>query len=188
MKKQILYFVTIILFIGINSCKKDNSDIPSDVNFIEVTIDGKKYNGDVGGMFGFTSQETCDNKLGYLINAGQVETSDFFLDLYLMHYENLDDFKSAEKGEYQVRNGYNFNGNTCNFEVEVSFDDNTESNYHTSLKTGGKNTITNIKKLGETSTDVEYAIQGTFSCVFINHSNKEISVTGKYNVITEVLK
>ncbi len=191
MKKLILFLVATVLLCGFYSCNKDDSDLPSGENYLEITVNGKTYDTDNGGILGFSDRETCDEKDGFLMGVGQIETSELFFEFYINHYENLIDFETAEKGQYGVgvfdifREDF-YEG--CNFDAKVIFEDYTESDHDTNLKSGGTNTITSIKRLDETSTDVNYAIEGNFSCKFLNDSGVEVSVSGKYNVVTYVLK
>lgn len=177
----LLFLIALSLF----SCKKDSGTSSTD-NYLEITINGKNYKADVSGTFGFTDNETCDEKPAYLANVGQVETSDFFFDIYLLHYENVADFQDATTGDFSVKNS--FFSTLCNFDVGVELEDNTQDDIETTLFSGGKNTISDIKQVGETSTEINYVVKGSFSCSFRNSSNDKIPVTGSYQLTLNVLK
>ena len=189
MKKQILLLVTIVLFFGLYSCSKDDSDLSSGKNYLEISVDGKKYDADNGGIMGY-SWETCDEKPGYINMVGAIETSEFYFEFGVTHYENLSDFESQIKGEYGVKklSIIYSGGNLCKFDAAVWFDDKIQSDHDIRLAKNGKNTITNIKRLDETSSNVNYEIQGNFSCTFVNNNGEGIEVTGKYSLVTYVLK
>ncbi|WP_167612322.1 hypothetical protein [Maribellus sediminis] len=183
MKKSILNLLIIVSFIPLFSCSEEEDD-PLKKEYLEIVVNGKKYDAIAEEWSNFDT-ETCDEKSGTRVNVGEIETSDFYLDLHIMHYTNLDDFTTADKGNYSIRNSLSIN-NICNFEAVVRFKDYTQGDYLTSVKDGGTNTITEIEKLDENSDIMLYGIKGNFNCTRINISGEEISVMGNYYVLVLV--
>ncbi|WP_340112330.1 hypothetical protein [Maribellus mangrovi] len=180
MKKSILNLLIVVSFISYLSCS-DKKDDPLSEEYLEVEVNGKKYDGIVEEL-SYYDTETCDNKRGTRVNVGEFENSDFYIDLHIMHYTDLDDFISAGEGNYNIQNSVGIK-DLCNFEAAVRFKDYTQGDYLTNIKDGGTHTIAEIKKLDENSHFILYAAKGNINCKFINKSQEEISVVLNYKVL-----
>lgn len=182
MKKIVLKVFLIISIVSFFACNEDD-DLALNKSYFEIDVNGKKYEGNVESWSG-NEMETCDDKTSLIVNIGEVEASDFFFDLNMLHYANLEDFIAAPEGNYEVKETFGLD-NLCNFDARGRFEDKTQNNYITNI-VNGTNTVTGIQKLEEGNLFVSYAIQGNFNCVFVNKSEEEITVTGKYNLLTVV--
>lgn len=181
MKKSTLSFLIIVSFLSFLSCNNKEDD-PLSEEYLEIVVNGIRYDGIVE-EWSYFDTETCDDKRGTRVNVGEIENSDFYIDLRIVHYTNLDDFISAVEGDYNVRNSLGPNDQLCNFDAVVRFKDYTQDDYLTSIKDSGTNTVTEIKKLDENSHFILYAVKGNTNCTFINKSEEEISVVLNYKVL-----
>jgi len=178
----LLFYVSLVLV----SCKKDSdNDNESSESFIEITVNGKIYNtSNYSSGSGFGSMNGCNGKSTFMATIGQIEASTLFFDVYLTHYENSTDFVASNIGQYKVYSDFG----DCNLDLGVSFDDKSESNQRTTLLTGSNHTVTKIKQIENTSTNIGYFVTGTFSCSFKNSQGQTIPVTGKYQTTLYALK
>lgn len=177
MKELVLHALILILFFGFFSCNDEES--PTNKPYLEITVNGNQYSGNIGET-NFLEQQTCDNKSSFIIDVGEVETPDIFFQMRIMHYSLLDDFISKGEGNYEIKKiGIE---DLCHFDGDIYYKDKTQTNYTTSVKSGGVNTITDIQKLEELGYIVIYAVQGYFNVTIVNSIEEEFTVTGKYNI------
>lgn len=181
-------FIFLLFFslLSIVSCKKDSdNDNPSSGSFIEITVNGKTYNtSNYSSGSGFGSVEGCYGKPTFKASIGQIDVSTLFFDVYLTHYENNTDFTTSSTGQYKVYSDFG----DCNLDLGVSFTDKSQSNQGTTLQSGSNHTVTKIKQVDNTSTEIGYFVSGTFSCSFKNSQGQIIPVTGKYQTNLYALK
>lgn len=184
MKAHLFLFFCSLL--AIVSCKKDsNNDDTSLESYVEITVNGKTYNtSNYASGSGFGSMEGCNGKPTFRATLGQIDISTFFFDVYLTHYENNTDFTKSNIGQYKVYSDFG----DCNLDLGVSYDDKSQSNQWTTLQAGSKHTVSEIKQVDQTSTNIGYSVSGTFSCSFKNSQGQIITVTGKYHTVLYVLK
>lgn len=188
MRKTTSFLILLYLVFGI-SCEEDHPLTHFSIageNYLEITIDGEKYNNE-GSLVasGRSSGITCDNKSGALVFIGEISNPEFYFDLYVKHYYNLVDFKTAEIGTFKV--GDNMSP-LCNFDAFAEFQDHNESVVFTHIKSEGINKITKIYETNIPAADEslygikgkKYGVEGEFSSAFINQSGKIIEVSGKY--------
>lgn len=180
MNKSILNLLVVVSLISLFSCSEEED--PLSKEYLEFVVNGEKYDGTVE-EWSYFDTEICDDKKGTRVNVGEIENSHFYIDLRIVHYTNLEDFISVEEGDYNVRNSLGSSDQLCNFEAVVRFKDYTQDDYLTSIKDGGTNTISEIKKLDENSHFILYAVKGNINCTFVNKSEEEISVMLNYKVL-----
>jgi len=183
MKKLVpkaLIFISFFLFFSCNDV-----DYPANESYFQISVNGKQYDGNIGEI-NLLEQKTCDDKSSFILDVGEVENSDVFLRMRLMHYSVLNDFISKGEGSYEIKR--NPLEDLCHFDGLVYYEDKTQDDYTTSVKSGGVNTITDIQKLEETDYMVSYSIQGNFNVTIVNSIDEELTVTGEYNVQTIVYK
>lgn len=191
MKNKIYKIISIITVFALVTGCSSNSDSPSTSNtdYLEITIDGKSYKQDIyHGGTGSSGQSGCVNKPHFLQFLGQIENSAFFFGSNILHLENDVDFKNSVVGAYATKQENITNSSACNLDLVISFEDKTQSVKTTQLITGGKNTITSIKKGKSTDTEYEFIIIGNFSASFKNKANVIIPVSGKYQITIVVYK
>ncbi len=175
----------------LTSCKKENQVNENGEDFLEITANGKTYKNTLVNGFGFSNISGCNSKPHALSSISQIDVAALFFGVLLKHYENNVDFQISNKGTYGVKEDNTFVGpsNSCNLDIEVSLDDKTKPNQSTILQaSSNSHTVTDIKKISETSTNVSYKVIGIFSSSFKNSANDLIVITGKYQTTIQVLK
>lgn len=183
MQHRSLKLLLVFLFATVYACS-DKEDFDANENYFHVFIDGEKHYG-FRERLSFTEQETCDDKAGMLVEVGEVRTENWGFDLRMMHYKNAKDFSEQEVGEYSIKDPI-FSDTFCKLEAVVRFWDYSQENTLTRLKEGGINTVSKIIAFEATDSYTNYAIQGNFTCVFVNAQEEEIALSGKYNLTTIV--
>jgi len=193
---RISFYYSLFFLLSINTaCKKSSTPIPDNTNngLFEVTINGQKFTNSWPPGFvdlsGFSST-TCDNKPGYFINILDSDlNSRFQINTDLQHYHNNVNFGTGAIGTFGLTNGPPPPGSLgyCHFTLYFALKDKSLSNQSTTLLTGGNHTVTSIKTLSNSSGRKEVLVEGTFQGTFKNSSNTNISVSGNYKKIIEIL-
>jgi len=184
-----LYQVLLLCaFPWLSSCEKNND---SSGDFLEITVNGQNHRRDETNGFGVSNVTGCNTKAHYLSNISQIDVATLFFEISLKHYENNIDFQSSTPGTYAVKadNIYGLNPISCNLDVESMLEDKTKTNQSTTVQSSSSSHIvTQVSRIGESSTDYSYRIKGTFTAVFKNSANQLITVTGNYQTTIQVLK
>jgi len=194
LKISFYYFLFFSLSIN-TACKKSGTPIPGNTTneFFEVSINGQKFTNSWPPGFinlsGFTSI-TCDNKPGYLINILDSDlNSRYQINTDLQHYHNNVNFGTGTTGNFGLTDGPLLPGSPsyCHFTLYFALKDKTLSNQRTTLQPGGNHIVNSIKTLSNSSGRKEVLVEGTFQGTFKNSSNTNISVSGNYKKIIEIL-
>lgn len=192
LKRPFNYFLFFLLSIN-TACKKSSTPVPGNTNneFFEVTINGQKFTNSWPPGFvdlsGFT-KNTCDNKPGYLINILDSDlNSRFQINTDLQHYQNNVNFETGATGTYGLTDLFPGSPGLCHFTLYFALKDKSLSNQRTTLLSGGNHIVTSIKAISNSSGRKEVLVGGTFQGTFKNSSNTNISVSGNYKKIIEIL-
>ena len=187
-----LVLVFSLVFMGCNPDDEDtntgsSSPPPSNNSyFMNATINGQPYSTDDVGIFGFGNQDGCTSQNYHLDNIGQIDLANYFLDVYVFRFENNVDFSalSPESGNVIDYYDYFFDDNLvkCNFDLAVALRDEQQSDTQTTLNPSGTHTVTSITQVDQSSTDITYAIEGTFSFSVTNSVGAVIPITGNYRI------
>lgn len=188
--KKLTIFAVFLLFIFAISCNDNSLVTPEWENHLEITINGETFitNMEGGGYKGISELKTCDNKAATQNIVGTINTANFRFELALFHYPNLSDFENSEVGTNKVGSYILSSEDTsnCNLDALAYLEDKNEDIVYTSLMLGATHKVIQITDLGRdinsTYLDaVKYKIEGELNnLVFINASDKEILVSGKY--------
>ena len=188
-----MFFVAILFYM--TSCSKSTPKTPTTPSsttskqFLEITLDSKVYKYDLQGvvMAGYLDV-LCDNKKGFLNNIydGDLDNR-FTINTDLFHYTIDADFKDVSPGNYTLVDVDYFK-DYCNCTFSLNLEDNSLSNYRTTLLAGGKHNISSVKFLGSASGNNEYLIAGNFTASYKNSANATIPVSGSYQKIVSVTK
>lgn len=183
-----LLFVLIAVFAI--SCSDDTPATPDSENYLEITINGEELITNTGGgsFKGILEQKTCDGKAATLNMIGIINSANFKFELSLFHYPYNSDFEDSKKGTYKVGSYIlSVNDSTmCNLDAMAYLEDKNEDIVYTTLMPGAIHEVTEIISLGSgdnsTSQNAnKYEIRGEIkNLVFINASDEEILVSGKY--------
>lgn len=194
LKRSFNCFLFFLLSIN-TACKKSSTPVPDNTNnqLFEVTINGQKFTNSWPSGFvnlsGFSSN-TCDNKPGYFINILDSDlNSRFQINTDLQHYHNNVNFGTGSTGAFGLTDLFPMPGSPglCHFTLYFALKDKSLSNQRTTLLNGGNHTVTSIKTISNSSGRKEVLVEGTFQGTFKNSSNTNISVSGNYKKIIEIL-
>ncbi len=194
-------FTFLLLVTCFTSCSPDDEDDNNGgggqgnnttTYFMNVTINGQAYQTNSVGFFGFVNQEGCLPVNYKLTNIGQIDIADYFLDAYLFRYENNEDIAEINPGVGDViQSLYYFDspegGNSCNFRLVIDLEDKQLAVEDTNLLPSGTHSVTSINQVSQNSTEVTYAVEGNFSCSFINDAGQQINITGTYRMPIDCL-
>jgi hypothetical protein len=190
--KLILQSISLcVLLVTLGSCKKEETKTTNSnhTEFFEITIDGQTFKETFTflNLSGFEST-TCDNKPGFLNTIHDPDlNSRFSINTDISHYKNEIDFDTKGVGNYVLNGGPNPFG-LCHLTFYLQLSDKSHSNENTTLQPGGVHTLTSIETISTSSGKKDVLLEGTFSGVYKNSSNSNISVSGRYKKIVEVLK
>ena len=191
--KVFLSIIAICATIFLIGCKKSsNSTSNSTITpyFMKVTVNGANYSNDLVNFGGLDNQNGCNSKVYNIDYISQIYVSNFSLNVMIKHLQNNTDFNGSVHGTYLVKEMWNNSEETiCNFELEIGYEDKTQSNQTVHL-TGTNNihNITSVKLKSQNSTSYTYDIEGNFSCSVKNSANAIINITGTYKSNIETLK
>jgi len=185
LKISFYYFLFFLLSIN-TACKKPDN---TNNGLFEVTINGQKFTNSWPPGFvdlsGFSSI-TCDDKPGYFINIFDSDlNSRFEINTDLQHYHNNVNFGTGATGTFGLTD--EGSPSYCHFTLYFALKDKSLSNQRTTLQPGGNHIVTSIKTLSNSSGRKEVLVEGTFQGTFKNSSNTNISVSGNYKKIIEIL-
>jgi hypothetical protein len=187
--------VLMLALVSFSSCNEDDElvdggdggAVDEPAYFMQTTINGQTYMTNSVGFFGFGNQDGCEPVSYQLDNIGQIDIADYFFDAYLFHYENNEDFATVTPGISDVMQMYEYfstpeAANSCNFRLVAGLVDKQLSDDETLLIPPGTHTVVSITQVSQNSTDVIYAVAGSFSCSFLNAAGEQIDVTGTYKI------
>jgi hypothetical protein len=186
-----LVIVFSLVFIGCNPDDEDtntgsSSPPPSNNSyFMNATINGQSYstNNVVPGGFG---GDGCTSQNYRLDNIGQINLANYFLDVNIFRLVDNVDFSALSPGPGNVIDYYDYfyddNLEKCNFDLAVALDDEQQQNTLTTLNPSGTHTVTSITQVNQSSTDITYAVEGTFSFSVTNSVGAVIPITGNYRI------
>jgi len=160
--------------------------------FMNATINGQSYQTNLVSMFGFSNQDGCLPVNYHLDNIGQIDVANYFFDAYIFRYENDQDLAGINTGTGGAIQMFNYfytpeGDNSCNFRMVADLRDKQQSDEGTTLLPSGTHTVTSITEVSQNSTEVTYAVEGSFSCSFINDAGQQINITGTYRIPIECL-
>ncbi len=186
------------LCMSLSSCSKDdegntgNDDIVgvdstennSNVNFFEITINGKTYKESKLGFFSYTSYS---NSSLYLTNLFQEENSDFFCDIFLVLSKTKNNFEASLTGNHKLLGTYSWNTEEKNLDLIVRFDKFFGGDHFELLPSSTYN-VTEVKLIETTANDKSiYSVSGNFSCQHKNPKTEKVfSSTGKFKYILTI--
>lgn len=187
-----IIFCFIFLCIYCCSCN-DDDDEQSEKNYIEISFNGENVSGYTSKGPSYASEdEIYKEKPGIFDQISNVSTSNYTFLFSLYHYINFNDFESSQIGMYSICDTCT---NASNLDALVYLRDNTESNGLTSLMSGAKNKVLEIKNLGDeipspyVNGSIKYRIKGELNnMIFRNEGNEDIVVSAKYEAYISVVK
>lgn len=190
--------ILFIGFISISSCsflEEEFDDITGGENlsyFMQVTINGVEYETNDVSVFGFGNRDGCLPVDYHLDNIGQIDIADYFFDAYLFRYENNEDMEGISSGTGSVAPMFDFfytpeGANSCNFRMVADLRDKQQEEDYTELLSSSSNTVTSVTQISQSSTEVVYAVEGNFSCSFVNVVGEQININGTYRIPIECL-
>lgn len=192
MKKYL--FLLSILMVSLVSCKKDEIARPASGYFLKANIGGQDYQVTDQQMFNtfqYTDEDGCISTKRYTYaNISQIETTNFFFDLYIKHYEKEVDFMGSQTGRKDVHSDLDDVGTICNLDLTVLYQNKADLQWYLPTNQRPINVnVTKITKTAETSTYVKYDIEGDFDFqLLLGNTTNYIPVTGTYRTWIEVLK
>ena len=193
----------LILVFSLVGCKKDEGNNQStnggnggnggnntDTYFMNATINGVNYSFTSESIYGFGSQGGCLPVSYFLRNIGQIDVSNFFLDVNLFHYSNNADFSLSDTGYFAVHSIDDYSWvegspDFCAQDLVVNLEDNSNSDNNWFLVPGGIHVVTSISQSSQSSTDVVYNVEGNFSMSFVSNNGQSVPVSGNYRVQVE---
>lgn len=188
MIRKPLRIIVLLLFIVLQSCSKDDDGSSNTSYFLNVEVQGTNLS--ATSPLGFASSpeidcQTNDEILEFL-NIGQIDTSQYFMDVFLAHYEDSSNFSDDIN---QQSNVIEFIDNReCYENFDFQFDFVLNDN-RVNLDSSSNNTsqITNIESVESNSQQTTYAISGKFNLTFLDIDNSPVVVTGEYRIPVSVL-
>ena len=189
-------FVLILALVSFSSCNEDDELVNNGGDggaddepayFMQINLNGQTYLTTAVGVFGLGDQNGCLPVNYQLDNIGQIDVADYSFDAYLFHYENNEDFAAVIPGTGDVMQMYDYfntneGENSCNFRLVAGLVDKQLSDDETTLIPPGTHTVVSITAVSQSSTEVIYAVAGSFSCSFLNAAGEEIEITGTYKI------
>jgi hypothetical protein len=188
MKKIVL--LILVLGFSLISCSDDDGNSSSETGYyLEVNLLGDTYKDTNIGLFSYNEDE-CNTNLPLVIQSiGQIEKSNFFIDSFIVHFEDQSDFQ-----------GYNVNNSTfwansymqdgdCyeNLNLIINFElDGIDLNLDTTKN--NSNTIKKVSKISESNLEITYSVEGSFIGTFKKSDNTLVELTGKYRLPISTLK
>jgi len=178
-------FFGFLLIILLFACKKSNDGTINYPYHLNATINSINYTTNSVATFGLNNEPGCiANKSFDVINVGQINVDDYYLDCYFKHYTNNIDFVSTKPGNHRIFDGGDLlKANQCNGDLIIGLIDNNIPNlYNNTILQPNNivNKITNITKIDSSVNTITYSVKGNFSCSFKNTNNVIISVSGDY--------
>ncbi|MFL9485694.1 hypothetical protein ACI6Q2_23125 [Chitinophagaceae bacterium LWZ2-11] len=188
-----IFYSILLLSVIIAGCKKDDGGVSVYPYHLNVTIGSVKYATNSVASFGLSNELGCvANKSFEVTNAGQIYSSDYFIDCYFKHYTYNKDFSNTRPSSHKIFDGGDLlKNNQCNCDLIIGLIDNSiSSNLYatTILQTANvSHNVTKILKVDTSGNSITYSVSGSFSCYFKNINNVLIPVSGDYVLpITEL--
>ena len=200
MKKAFIY-ILLVTSIGLNSCSKGSSGNGGGSQSLpnQIIINGQTYSYtanaiDISGT-GSSGHTSCNGISSFYQFGPIFENASYYVDLYLVHYQNDKDFMYTAIGNYPIKNDslIVFTApSPCysNMDLLIDFQDktvNSSSDNSLMQNSGATNKVTSITLVSSDSGSKTYRVSGTFSCTVINPNNKSIPVSGNYNIYVKAL-
>lgn len=171
----------------INNQGGGGTPTPTPTYFMNATINGVDYTTSNVSIFGVGNREGCLPVSYHISNVGQIDLASYMLDVNLLHYSDNSVFSLSDTGTFGVYtvNDFFWGNNSeiyCVHDLVVELYDNQNDGDASILNSGGTHTVTAITEVSQNSTDVIYAVEGTFSMSFVNLSGETVNVSGNYRI------
>lgn len=196
MKKIILNIFAITLLFAIFSCTSNddtNENIANNIGYSDVTLLGETIHNEFNeGEFTFSRNAESCNSSSILImqSVGQINKPDYFIDIYLVHNENKQQFQGYDINITSIKNNFDlFNVCYNNFDLVADFEDKLANNYlELNTSSANFNKIESVSVYKENVNEIIYAVKGNFEITFKKSDNQLIPVKGSYKTFIYVLK
>ena len=178
------------------SCKKEtkttNPASPTPTGyFVKVSVNSTEYSTSTICGSSYSNQSGCDAFMYNYTEMCQFIPSAFSFSPYIVYRQNKAAFDSLSTGTYDVSiNAYMpfVNDSICNWDLAVIYRDKTQPDQTCTLEPNGVHNVTSITYKSETSTKVEYSVEGNFDFNVKNSANAIIHITGTYRIPIEPIK
>lgn len=196
MKKIILNIFVITLLFAIFSCTSNddtNENIANNIGYSDVTLVGETIHNEFNeGEFTFSrNAESCNsNSILIMQSVGQINKPNYFIDIYLVHNENKQQFQGYDINITSIKNNFDlFNVCYNNFDLVADFEDKLANNYlDLNTSSANFNKIESVSVYKENVNEIIYAVKGNFEVTFKKSDNQLIPVKGSYKTFIYVLK
>lgn len=195
MKKIFILFISTLTFISCSNDSSSNSDsTASNKAYCNITLNGQTvhHEFDEGLSFSYGDNNCTTNYSLRIQNVEQFENASYFLDLYFVHNEDLNNFQGYNVANTAVRNkGLDIINPLCynNFDFIAEYEDKSNGtilNFNPS--SSNTNTINSITLYREDSLEKVYAVKGNFSVTYKKGNGTLIPLIGDYRTFIYVLK
>lgn len=196
MKKIILNIFPITLLFAIFSCTSNddtNENIANNIGYSDVTLLGETIHNEFNeGEFTFSRNAESCNSSSILImqSVGQINKPNYFIDIYLVHNENKQQFQGYDINITSIKNNFDlFNVCYNNFDLVADFEDKLANNYlDLNTSSANFNKIESVSVYKENVDEIIYAVKGNFEVTLKKPDNTLIPIKGSYKTFIYVLK
>ena len=173
------WFVISMIF---SSCESDL--LTSD--YIEFTVDGKSYEKSIKSFLNpGVASDYC--LLGDGKELLDFESTDFDLNIGIVHYVFTNDFSTFRKPVTKKMYSFGSSADACHLDLIVKFRDKLNTTGPETTLSTGSTTIESvtISDSDEEEDYTKYRIKGTFSGIFTNQSGENSQISGRFDVVVK---